>query len=99
MSDTPKTDRHIVNADGLWTYELRDFMRDLERELNAANAEIERLKSKSCDFCNETPQTENEKLFLEKYGDAPASKFPSTDESRSSASNAGTGIRVPSRDW
>lgn len=45
MSDTPKTDRHIVNADGLWTYELRDFMRDLERELNAANAEIERLKS------------------------------------------------------
>lgn len=45
MSDTPKTDRHIVNADGLWTYELRDFMRDLERELNAANAEIRKLKA------------------------------------------------------
>ena len=58
---------------------IYDEMVKLERELNAAKAEIERLKSKSCDFCNETPQTENEKLFLEKYGDAPASEISSTD--------------------
>jgi hypothetical protein len=50
MSDTPRTDCYIANADGQWTYELRDFMRDLERELNAANAEIQELKTRCDDW-------------------------------------------------
>ena len=58
------------------------FGEQLERELNAANAEIERLKNKPCDFCNESPQTENEKAYYEKYGNAPPDQVPSVDEWR-----------------
>ena len=42
--DTPRTDDAIMESNGSWSFELRDLCRQLERELNAANAEIERLR-------------------------------------------------------
>ena len=44
-TDTPRTNHAIVRADGSWTYELREEMRGLERELNEANADRLRLRA------------------------------------------------------
>ena len=43
MSDTPITDRAIMCADGSWTYELREEMRDLERERDEARQAVAKL--------------------------------------------------------
>jgi hypothetical protein len=42
MSDTPRTDNAALHGDG--TTVPADFAADLERELNAAKAEVERLR-------------------------------------------------------
>ena len=42
MSDTPRTDNAALHGDG--TTVPADFAADLERELNAARAEVERLR-------------------------------------------------------
>ena len=54
---------------------LLEILAAAYRELMAENEE---LKTKSCDFCNEPPQTEAERYYLEKYGDAK--ELPSHEE-------------------
>ena len=44
MSDTPRTDAAILAAQGRWTFQLREQMKQMEVELNAANARIARLE-------------------------------------------------------
>lgn len=72
-SDTPRTDDAAFVAcnykRGLVDVVDLDFSEQLERELNEAKAEIERLKNKRCKFCRELPQTENEKAYLAEFGD------------------------------
>ena len=48
MSDTPRTDAAIRAAQGKWTFQLRDQMKRMEVELNAANTELARLRSGGC---------------------------------------------------
>lgn len=43
-STTPRTDAAIIAADGRWTYELKEEMQAMERELNAANELIRILQ-------------------------------------------------------
>lgn len=43
MTDTPRTDNAALSGDG--TTVPADFAADLERELNAAKAEVERLRA------------------------------------------------------
>jgi hypothetical protein len=44
MSDTPRTDAAITGSNGQWCFELRDVAREMERELNEANADRHRLR-------------------------------------------------------
>jgi hypothetical protein len=44
MIDTPRTDAAITDSSGRWCFELRDVARELERELNEANADRQRLR-------------------------------------------------------
>jgi hypothetical protein len=44
MSDTPRTDAAITGSNGQWCFELRDVAREMERELNEANADRYRLR-------------------------------------------------------
>lgn len=60
MSDTPRTDAAYFKA-GATMYDLAGEMKQLERELNAANAKIKRL--------------ENFLMLLEEAGDAMQSEI------------------------
>lgn len=44
MTTTPRTEAAIIAADGRWTYELKEEMQAMERELAAANERIKRLE-------------------------------------------------------
>jgi hypothetical protein len=44
MIDTPRTDAAITGSNGQWCFELRDVAREMERELNEANADRHRLR-------------------------------------------------------
>jgi 7-keto-8-aminopelargonate synthetase-like enzyme len=44
MSDTPRTDAAITGSNGQWCFELRDVAREMERELNEANTDRQRLR-------------------------------------------------------
>jgi hypothetical protein len=44
VSDTPRTDAAITGSNGQWCFELRDVAREMERELNEANADRQRLR-------------------------------------------------------
>ena len=48
MVETPRTDEQMRKyvSDAPWTIESFDFARQLERELNAANAQVDRLTAK-----------------------------------------------------
>lgn len=47
MTTTPITDAAIIAADGRWTYELKEEMQAMERELASANERIKRLEKES----------------------------------------------------
>jgi hypothetical protein len=44
MTDTPRTDEAVRKSYGQWSFVIRDTCRDIERELNVANQQIEELK-------------------------------------------------------
>ena len=71
MSDTPRTDAHNWH-DGDYDDPLHafyDFARQLERELNAANAEIEEKRKDVVWLATEKAKLENRIKRLEEAGD------------------------------
>lgn len=74
MSDTPRTDAHNWNEghydDPL--HSLLDFAKQLERELNAANTEIEEKRKDVVWLATEKAKLENYVMLLEESGDAMA---------------------------
>ena len=74
MSDTPRTDKIMFTVDvcdgedvvNLW------FARNLERELNAANSEIDRLTAKVAQFYEGAEEQKQRIKRLEEAGDALA---------------------------
>lgn len=72
MSDTPRTDAHNWNK-GHYDdpiHSLMDFSKQLERELNAANAEIEEKRKDVVWLATEKAKLENYVMRLEEAGDA-----------------------------
>ena len=76
MSDTPRADAHNWNEghydDPL--HSLLDFAKQLERELNAANAEIEEKRKDVVWLATEKAKLENYVMLLEEAGDAMMSE-------------------------
>ena len=69
MSDTPRTDNRTVIIDGnQWVN--APFARQLERELNAANVEIERLKKSNLQLREGAEEQKQRIKRLEEEGDA-----------------------------
>ena len=69
MSDTPRTDNRTVIIDGnQWVN--APFARQLERELNAANVEIERLKKSNLQLREGAEEQKQRIKRLEEAGDA-----------------------------
>jgi len=58
MIDTPRTDNAALNGDG--TTVPADFAADLERELTAAKAEVERLREELARLTTPVPLLERE---------------------------------------
>jgi hypothetical protein len=77
MSDTPRTEAEI-NRQKCWFEDLitidADFCRQLERELNAANAEIEEKRKDVVWLATEKAKLENYVMLLEEWGDYMRSK-------------------------
>ncbi len=73
MSDTPRTEAEI-NRQKCWSEDLitidADFCRQLERELNAANAEIEEKRKDVVWLATEKAKLENYVMRLEEAEDA-----------------------------
>ena len=70
MSNTPRTDDQI-GYDGSTMSAIRiEFCRKLERELNAANAEIEEKRKDVVWLATEKAKLENYVMRLEEAGDA-----------------------------
>lgn len=44
MSATPETDKAIIEADGAWTFALKDKMQSLERERDEARELVRELR-------------------------------------------------------
>jgi outer membrane lipopolysaccharide assembly protein LptE/RlpB len=69
VSDTPRTDNRTVIIDGnQWVN--APFARQLERELNAANVEIERLKKSNLQLREGAEEQKQRIKRLEEAGDA-----------------------------
>ena len=71
VSDTPRTDAHNWH-DGDYDDPLHafaDFAKQLERELNAANAEIEEKRKDVVWLATEKAKLENYVMRLEEWGD------------------------------
>jgi len=69
VSDTPRTDDRTVIIDGnQWVN--APFARQLERELNAANVEIERLKKSNLQLREGAEEQKQRIKRLEEAGDA-----------------------------
>ena len=69
MSDTPRTDNRTVIIDGnQWVN--APFARQLERELNAANVEIERLKKSNLQLREGAEEQKQRIKRLEEAGGA-----------------------------
>lgn len=77
MSDTPRTDAHNWH-DGDYDDPLHafaDFAKQLERELNAANAEIEEKRKDVVWLATEKAKLENYVMRLEEAGDVMANAY------------------------
>ena len=74
MSDTPRTDKEaFFPHDSKYRVCDAGFARQLERELNAANAEIERLTNKVAQLYEGAEEQKQRIKRLEEAGDALAS--------------------------
>ena len=77
MSDTPRTESE-VNRQKCWSDDLvtidANFACQLERELNAANAEIEEKRKDVVWLATEKAKLENYVMRLEEAGDAMMSE-------------------------
>ncbi len=77
MSDTPRTEAE-VNRQKCWSDDLvtidANFACQLERELNAANAEIEEKRKDVVWLATEKAKLENYVMRLEEAGDAMMSE-------------------------
>lgn len=77
MSDTPRTEAHNWNEghydDPL--HSLLDFAKQLERELNAANTEIEEKRKDVVWLATEKAKLENYVMLLEEAGDTMANAY------------------------
>ena len=81
-------DKAIEHRD-LWREangKIRYYAKQLERELAAmteqrddAREEIKQLKEKRCEFCQQLPQTENEKAYASEFADKKG-ELPIMDE-------------------
>ena len=71
MSDTPRTDAAYFKK-GATMYDLAGEMKQIERELNAANAEIEEKRKDIVYLATEKAKLENYVMRLEDAGDALA---------------------------
>ena len=67
MSDTPRTDRVLKNCNG-WHHVPIEIARELERELNAANVEIEEKRKDVVWLATEKAKLENYVMRLEEAG-------------------------------
>lgn len=77
VSDTPRTDAHSWH-DGDYDdplHALSDFARKLERELNAANVEIEEKHKDIVWLATEKAKLENYVMLLEEAGDTMANAY------------------------
>lgn len=77
MSDTPRTEAHSWH-DGDYDDPLHafaDFAKQLERELNAANAEIEEKRKDVVWLATEKAKLENYVMMLEEAGDVMAKAY------------------------
>jgi len=73
VGDTPRTDDRVVFIDGNpWVN--APFARGLERELNAANSEIEEKRKDVVWLATEKAKLENYVMLLEEWGDYMRSK-------------------------
>tara|TARA_R110000868_G_scaffold332241_1_gene593274 strand:- start:308 stop:628 length:321 start_codon:yes stop_codon:yes gene_type:complete len=81
MSDTPRTEAEVARlkgpTDDLITIDA-NFAAQLERELNAANAEIEEKRKDVVWLATEKAKLENYVMRLEEAGDAMASILNNT---------------------
>ena len=71
MSDTPRTEAGL-EYDDTTVDDVKDFARQLERELNAANTEIEEKRKDVVWLATEKAKLENYVMLLEEAGDAMA---------------------------
>ena len=78
MSDTPRTDAAYFKK-GATMYDLAGEMKQIERELNAANAEIEEKRKDIVYLATEKAKLENYVMRLE---DAGADLYANCDPSR-----------------
>ena len=69
MSDTPRTDDAYFNRPDPSRYDLAGEMKIMERELNAANAEIERLTNKAAQLYEGAEEQKQRIKRLEEAGD------------------------------
>ena len=69
ISDTPRTDA-VYFKQGATMYDLANEMKLVERELNAANAEIEEKRKDVVWLATEKAKLENYVMRLEEAGDA-----------------------------
>ncbi len=67
MSDTPRTETYVLNP--FPQVVSADWARQLERELNAANAEIEEKRKDVVWLATEKAKLENYVMLLEEWGD------------------------------
>lgn len=78
MSDTPRTEAEI-NRQKCWSDDLvtidANFACQLERELNAANAEIEEKRKDVVWLATEKAKLENYVMLLEEAGDTMAKAY------------------------
>jgi archaellum component FlaC len=71
MSDTPRTDA-VLEYDDTNIDDVKDFARQLERELNAANVEMEERRKDIVYLATEKAKLEDRINRLEKAGDEMA---------------------------
>ena len=78
MSDTPRTEAE-VNRQKCWSDDLitidANFACQLERELNAANSEIEEKRKDVVWLATEKAKLENYVMLLEEAGDTMANAY------------------------
>ena len=78
MSDTPRTESE-VNRQKCWSDDLitidANFACQLERELNAANSEIEEKRKDVVWLATEKAKLENYVMLLEEAGDVMANAY------------------------